>query len=220
MARSGNSALGICGTHLVTNAPANGDKISALPVRFASQVAGIFGHGRRAIALEFHAHREKTMTANRGATESFDAIALLKRDHRDVEALFESFENAKGAPKEKIAARICLALTIHAAIEEEIFYPAARAAAKAKGPLNSMLDEALVEHQAAKELIADVQADGPEDMLWTAKVKVLGEQIRHHVKEEESALFKEVRNTDIDLMALGKKMTARKRQLLEDLVTI
>src|SRR4051812_13707520 len=120
-----------------------------------------------------------------------DAITLLKQGHREVEDLFDSFEKAKSAgPKEKIAARICQMLTVHTAIEEEIFYPAARAQAKAKSKLNDMLDEALVEHSAAKELIAEIQRGDPGEELWSAKVKVLGEQIQHHVKEEEGELFK------------------------------
>jgi hemerythrin superfamily protein len=148
-----------------------------------------------------------------------DAITLLKQDHREVKELFDSFEKAKSAgPKEKIAAQICQMLTVHAAIEEEIFYPAVRAQAKAKSPLNDMLDEALVEHSAAKELIAEIQGGDPGDELWDAKVKVLGEQIQHHVKEEEGELFKEVRNTDVDLEALGEEMAARKDALLTDVV--
>jgi hemerythrin superfamily protein len=143
-----------------------------------------------------------------------DAIALLKQDHREVEALFESFEGAKGsAQKQKIATQICGMLKVHTAIEEEIFYPAARGAAKKKDPLNEMLDEAVVEHQSAKELITEIEAGDPKEELWEAKVKVLGEQIHHHVKEEENELFKEIRDTELDLKELGTRMAARKEQL-------
>ena len=108
---------------------------------------------------------------------------------------------------------ICLALKMHAQIDEEIFYPAAREETKD----NDLLDEALVEHAGAKHLIAEIEAMQPGQDLYDAKVKVLGEQIQHHVKDEDEKLFPEVRDTDIDLRELGRRMAARKAELMAEL---
>lgn len=144
------------------------------------------------------------------SSSKMDAIKLLKQDHREVEALFDSFEKAKSeGPKQKIATQICDALKVHAAIEEEIFYPAAREEIEDK----EIMDEAQVEHNSAKQLIAEIE-QGPGDALWEAKVKVLSEYIQHHVKEEEGEMFKEVRATELDLDALGEQMMQRKQELM------
>jgi hypothetical protein len=141
-----------------------------------------------------------------------DAIKMLKEDHRAVEELFEKFEKAKSeGPKEKLAEQICQMLKVHATLEEEMFYPAA----KAEMEDAELIDEAQVEHNSAKQLIAEIE-QGPGDYLWEAKVKVLGEYIKHHVKEEEGEIFKEVRATDIDLEELGQRMMARKQELMRD----
>lgn len=141
-----------------------------------------------------------------------DAIALLVADHREVDRLFELFKAAKTAgDKKTITGKICAALRVHAQIEEELFYPAARKATKD----NNLLDEATVEHAGAKVLIAEIEAMQPGMPLYDAKVKVLGEQIRHHVKEEEGELFPEVRETKLDLASLGADMADRKVQLME-----
>lgn len=142
-----------------------------------------------------------------------DAIQLLKADHREVEALFEKFENAGGdGKKEKIARQICTELKVHAMIEEEIFYPALR------GKIDDDdLDEAYVEHDGAKVLINDIEAGGPDDDFYDAKVKVLQEEIEHHVEEEEKIrdnMFTQARKTDVDLDALGERMAARKAELM------
>ncbi|MFN3387828.1 MAG: hemerythrin domain-containing protein [Allosphingosinicella sp.] len=142
-----------------------------------------------------------------------DAIKLLTEDHREVEALFEKFEKASGdGKKEEIARRICTELKVHAMIEEEIFYPALR------GKIDDDdLDEAVVEHDGAKVLINDIEAGGPDDAFYEAKVKVLKEQIEHHVKEEERQqgnIFSQARKTDVDLEALGEEMAARKQELM------
>lgn len=146
-------------------------------------------------------------------TKTQDAIALLKEDHRAVEKLFKDFEGAKGdGRKQKLAQRICLELTVHTMIEEEIFYPACDG--KVEGDL---LKEAYVEHDAAKLLIAEIEAgDGQSDDFFDAKVQVLGEQIVHHVEEEEEELFPKVRKAEIDLEALGEQLAARKRELLKE----
>ncbi len=146
--------------------------------------------------------------------EAVDAIALLEADHREVEDLFNKFDAADAdAEKAMIARRICLALKVHAKIEEELFYPPARE----KTGDADLVDEAIVEHMGAKVLIAQIESMNPGQPLYDAKVKVLGEQIRHHVEEEESELFPEVRETRLDLVALGAKLAARKADLLEQL---
>jgi hypothetical protein len=138
-----------------------------------------------------------------------DAIALLKADHRKVEELFEKYETARGR-KADIAKQICMELIIHTMIEEEIFYPACREA----GVESDMMDEANVEHDGAKTLIAELENGSPDDEFYDAKVKVLSEEIKHHVKEEEKrgGIFTEARK-DLDLDALGEKLMARKQEL-------
>jgi hemerythrin superfamily protein len=139
------------------------------------------------------------------------AIALLKKDHREVEGYFEEYEELKDdKAKAELAKKICTALKVHTQIEEQIFYPKARAATKD----NDLLDEALVEHAGAKHLIAEIEAMKPGDDLYDAKITVLGEQIKHHVKEEEEELFPEVEESKMDVTAVGKEMAARKSQLM------
>lgn len=142
-----------------------------------------------------------------------DAIALLTEDHRAVEKLFKEFESAKGdGRKEKLARRICLELTVHTKIEEEIFYPACEGKVE-----EDLLKEAHVEHDAAKLLMAEIEAgDGQSDDYFDAKVQVLSEEIDHHVKEEEGELFPQVRKADIDLKALGEQLAERKKALMKD----
>lgn len=143
---------------------------------------------------------------------SMDAIKLLTEDHKNVKNMFKEFENLSDrskVSKKKIADQICQALILHTQIENEIFYPAARAATKD----DDMLDEALVEHDAAKKLIEEITNMDPGDDLYDAKLKVLSEQIDHHVKEEEGEMFPAVRKSDLDLDALGEKITHRKQQL-------
>lgn len=140
-----------------------------------------------------------------------DAIAMLKADHRKVEGLFEKYETARGK-KRDIALQICQELTIHTLLEEEIFYPACREA----GVETDMMDEANVEHDGAKVLMAELEAGSPDDAFYDAKVKVLSEEIKHHVKEEEKrgGIFTEARKADLDLDALGEQMAERKKELL------
>ena len=146
------------------------------------------------------------------ATEKLtDAIALLKADHRKVEDLFEKFESASDGKKQAIAEQICTELKIHSMIEEEIFYPALQ------GKIDDdLLNEAYVEHDGAKVLINDIMAGGPDDRFYDAKVTVLSEEIKHHVKEEEAAkegMFAQARDADVDLVALCDQMLARKQEL-------
>ncbi len=142
-----------------------------------------------------------------------DAIALLKADHRTVEDLFEQFEKATGdGTKQKIALQICLELTVHAQIEEEIFYPAC------EGKIDEdLLKEAYVEHDGAKVLIAEIEAGAPSDEFYDAKVSVLSEQIEHHVGEEEQrmeGMFAQARKAGLDMDALGDQLRARKQELI------
>ena len=144
-----------------------------------------------------------------------DAISLLKKDHKEVSALFKKFESAK-SEKEAIAAEVCKLITVHAQIEEELFYPAARDALEDDDEGEKLLDEAEVEHASAKELIAQIEDSEEGDDLFEAKVTVLGEYIEHHVKEEENELFPKVSKTDLDLEQLGRKLEGRKTELLAD----
>jgi hemerythrin superfamily protein len=145
------------------------------------------------------------------STRQKDAIQLLKADHREVEKLFGQFEKSSGrARKLQLARKICLELKIHTQIEEEIFYPAARDVLKD----DDILNEALVEHQAAKDLIAQIEVmDGAEEM-FEAKVTVLREQIEHHVGEEEKELFPQLQKSDMDLKGLGEQLAMRKTDLM------
>ena len=146
-----------------------------------------------------------------------DAISFLEADHRQVDSYFDAFEAASDdADKKALADKICLCLKVHTQIEEELFYPPARE----KTGDGDLLDEALVEHSGAKTLIAQIEAMRPGQPLYDAKVKVLAEQVRHHVEEEESELFPEVRETKMDLAALGAKLAARKAELMALLAPI
>jgi len=147
------------------------------------------------------------------ATAPMDAIALLKADHRKVEGLFEKFESAKAETKKQaLAQEICTELMVHATIEEEIFYPACTGEVE-----DDTINEAYVEHDEAKVLIAELLADNPADRFYDAKMKVLSEFIKHHVREEEmrsEGLFAQARAAGVDVESLGKRMAARKKELL------
>jgi hypothetical protein len=150
------------------------------------------------------------------AAEKQDAIALLKSDHRTVEELFKKYENAGGSErKQKLAEEICLEISVHAQIEEEIFYPAC------EGKVDEdLLKESYVEHDAAKLLIAEIMADAPKnDDFYDAKVKVLQEEIEHHVEEEEKrleGLFAQARKAGLDMDQLGDELAARKQELTDE----
>jgi hemerythrin superfamily protein len=150
----------------------------------------------------------KSAAAPRGRK---DAVALLKSDHREVEKLFSQFEKAKDdAQKGELAWQICAALRVHTQIEEEIFYPTSRQFLDDE----AIVDEALVEHAAAKELIGEIERMRPGEDLYDAKVKVLSEQIQHHVEEEETEYFPQVQKSDMDLKAIGQEMADRKQELI------
>jgi hemerythrin superfamily protein len=147
--------------------------------------------------------------------DSTNAVEILKQDHDEVEKLFDQYEDAKDESntelKVQIVAAVCKALTIHAQIEEEIFYPAMRRAEDAV----ELVNEAAVEHQTLKNLVAELESAAPDEHLYDAKVKVLSEYVKHHVKEEEGELFPIAKRSDMDLDALGRKLLARKGELAE-----
>jgi hypothetical protein len=148
--------------------------------------------------------------------QKMDAIALLKADHRKVEELFESFEKAHdSARKEKLARQICMELTIHTMIEEEIFYPACAGQVED----DDLVEEAYVEHDGAKVLVSELSNGGPDDEFFDAKVTVLSEMIKHHVKEEEKrseGLFAEAKKAGLDLEGLGERLMQRKQELMAE----
>jgi hemerythrin superfamily protein len=153
-------------------------------------------------------------TANRGrrSPASTDAIALLKNDHRQVETWFEQFEKARSDDRKRdLATNICNALRVHTAIEEEIFYPAFYEATREE----DLHHEAIVEHDGAKKLIAEIESSGPDDDFYDARVSVLSEMIKHHVKEEEQrdGMFAKARGSGMDLVSLGEQLAERKREL-------
>lgn len=165
---------------------------------------------KKATAKKPHRNEAKSRQADAGLS----ALDLLREDHDEVTDYFEELEQLEDAEeKEILALKICLALQLHAQIEEEIFYPAARKAIKK----TELIDEAIVEHGSAKQLIAEIESMEVGDELHDAKVKVLGEQMRHHIEEEENELFPEVEAAKLDLEALGRQMADRKAQLLEEL---
>jgi hemerythrin superfamily protein len=152
----------------------------------------------------------KTAKSN-GGERPLDAIQLLKADHRTVEELFEQFEDTNGAKaKQRIANQICFELIVHAQIEEEIFYPGAKEAVE-----EDLYNEAHVEHDGAKVLIAQILDSDPNGEFYDASVKVLSEMIKHHVKEEEQrdGMFAQAKQGDVDLAELGEQMAQRKADL-------
>jgi len=153
-----------------------------------------------------------TKAPARRTARAKDAVAMLREDHKKVSALFEDFEKARSDKrKQELVATICQELTVHTAIEEEIFYPAVKAALDD----HELVPEAVVEHGSIKDLIAQVQGQpaGGED--YDARVKVMGEFVKHHVKEEQNEMFPKARKADVDLMELGRRMAERKQQLME-----
>src|SRR4051812_16588669 len=151
-----------------------------------------------------------------------DACSLLDTDHKNVKKMFTAYEelaNSKAASaadkKRELASQICAELTVHTQIEEEIFYPAVREAIKE----TDLLDEAEVEHASAKDLIAQIQEATEIDDMFDAKVKVLGEYIDHHVKEERNEMFPKARAArGLDLVAMREQLMARKEELMGELM--
>jgi Hemerythrin HHE cation binding domain len=150
---------------------------------------------------------------NQAASPS--ALELLEQDHREVEEWFDGYDELKEDDDQKaeLAEKICLALKVHAQIEEEIFYPQAREATKD----NDLIDEAVVEHATVKNLIGEIEAMEVGEELYDAKMRVLGEMVKHHIKEEEEELFPELEAAKMDLNAVGKEIAERKEELMSEM---
>src|SRR5437868_14278350 len=182
------------------------------PTRAAAFVRQQLGRGWMMLQADISITLEDAMLGLQ-SNEAMDAIDLLKKDHETVEDLFDQFEDAKESQNDEemgtLVSSICNALTVHAQIEEELFYPAMRKLPEA----SDMVDEAAVEHQSIKDLVTQLEAMRPGDDLFEAKVKVLSEYVKHHVKEEEGEIFPEAKDSDVDLEALGHKLAERKNEL-------
>jgi hemerythrin-like domain-containing protein len=145
------------------------------------------------------------------STRGRSALTVLREDHRNVQKLFKQFKRAKDeSEKQQIVDTACQELKVHAQIEEEIFYPEARSVLKQ----SDLLDEAKVEHESAKQLIAQLEKMSPDDELYEAKFNVLGEYVNHHITEEQEEIFPRIEKTDLDLKELGARLTERKEELL------
>lgn len=155
-------------------------------------------------------------TPNRRATPvpaSPDAVALLRADHKQVSTLFAQFDKARtSARKQQIVAEICLELSVHTQIEEEIFYPALKQALKDR----KLIPEAVIEHGTLKSLIADVENVEPDGEMYDARIRVLAEYVEHHVAEEHKEMFPQAKASKLDLKALGERMAARKAELIAE----
>jgi hypothetical protein len=161
-----------------------------------------------------HATRKKGRTRRTGRRDPL-AVKLLKQDHREVEGWFDEYEQLESDDEKlELFEKIALALKVHTKIEEEIFYAEERGEVE-----DDMLDEAQVEHDGAKKLIAEIEAMRPGDELYDAKVKVLGEYIKHHVKEEEQpgGIFAQAKRGDVDLDAMGERLKSRKEELMAEM---
>ena len=142
-----------------------------------------------------------------------DATALLRADHKLVSGLFAEYEKTNStAKKKKLVAQICTELSVHAQVEEEIFYPAVKRALKDK----ALIPEAIVEQATMKDLMAQVEGIEPNGEMYDAKVKVLSEYVKHHVKEEHSEMFPKAKSTSLDMLALGAQLAARKAELMAE----
>ena len=140
-----------------------------------------------------------------------EATAMLRADHKRVSDLFAQYEKTRAIPKKKeLVAQICTELGVHAEVEEEIFYPAVKQALKDK----ELVPEATVEHATLKDLIAQVKGVEPDGEMFDAKIKVLSEYVKHHVKEEQNEIFPKAKKTKLDMYALGAQMASRKKELL------
>ncbi len=161
------------------------------------------------------ARRAATTTRRAPAKKTPDAIALLRADHKKVNDLFEQFKKTRSAAKKKqIVSQICLELTVHAQIEEEILYPEVQAALKDK----ELVPEAKVEHQSVKDLIAAVEGVEPDGEDYDAKITVMGEWVKHHVKEEQNEMFPKVKNSKLDLVEMGERLQQRKEELMAEMM--
>ena len=154
----------------------------------------------------------KTAAPRKAQPAPKDAIALLKSDHEAVSHLFAEYEKTRSvANKKALVAQICTALSVHAQVEEEIFYPAVKVALKDK----LLVPEATVEHAGVKDLIAQLKGVEPDGEMFDAKVKVLSEYVKHHVKEEQNEMFPKAKAASLDMVELGARMAARTADLMD-----
>jgi len=155
----------------------------------------------------------KPIKTPKSEAKSQDATTLLRADHKLVNELFAEYEKARTTTqKKKIVSQICTELSVHAQVEEEIFYPAVKQALKD----HSLVPEATVEHSTMKELIAQLEGVKPDGEMFDAKVKVLSEYVKHHVKEEQNEIFPKAKATQLDMTALGSKIAQRKQEILAE----
>jgi hemerythrin superfamily protein len=163
--------------------------------------------------------RSQSASANRNKERqqaSRNAFDVLEEDHREVEEWFDEYDEIKDSDENRktdLAEKICLALKVHAQIEEEIFYPQAREASQD----NDLIDEALVEHSTVKNLIGEIEEMEVGEELYDAKIRVLGEMVKQHIKEEEEELFPELQSTKMDLDVVGKELADRKQELMAEM---
>lgn len=149
----------------------------------------------------------------KAAAKPLEAIALLRADHKAVDALFADYEKARAPSKKKqLVSKICTELSVHAQVEEEIFYPAVKLALKDK----ELVPEAIVEQATMKDLIAQVEGVEPDGEMFDAKIKVLSEYVKHHVKEEHTEMFPKAKATRLDMLELGARIAERKKVLLAE----
>ena len=151
--------------------------------------------------------------AGKKATKTQDATAMLRADHKLVSGLFAQYEKTQSSSKKKqLVGQICTELSVHAQVEEEIFYPAVKEALHD----HELVPEATVEHASLKSLISEVEGVEPDGEMFDAKIKVLSEYVKHHVKEEQTEMFPKAKATDLDMRELGARIAARKEVLLEE----
>lgn len=149
----------------------------------------------------------------KASAKPLEAIALLRADHKAVDALFAEYEKARAPSKKKmLVSKICTELSVHAQVEEEIFYPAVKQALKDK----ELVPEAIVEQATMKDLIAQVEGVEPDGEMFDAKIKVLSEYVKHHVKEEHTEMFPKAKATRLDMLELGARIAERKKVLLAE----
>ena len=153
----------------------------------------------------------QTKTKQASPSKVQDAIAMLRADHKLVSALFAEYETTRSNSKKRtLVSKICIELSLHAQVEEEIFYPAVKKALNDK----EMIPEATVEHATLKALIGQVEGIEPDGEMFDAKIKVMSEYVKHHVKEEQNEIFPQAKSTNLDMVELGSRMAARKKVLL------
>ncbi len=153
---------------------------------------------------------------NQRQQASRNAFDVLEEDHREVEEWFDEYDELNDSDEDRkteLAEKICIALKVHAQIEEEIFYPQAREASQD----NDLIDEAVVEHATVKNLIGEIEGMEVDEELYDAKIRVLGEMVKQHIKEEEEELFPELQSTKMDLDAVGKELAERKQELMAEM---